>query len=109
MEGAEALCDKRGIGKVRAECVQRVARRSDGLTVKWLVTEAVMPSRSQTQLLSGLAAAGTVRRLWTGAEAKNVNLIIMQGHARGTEQDLGTERTNGCTGGKAWLLSATLF
>ena len=38
-------------------------------------TDSVMPSRSHTQLLSGLAAAGTVRRLWTGAEAKNVNLI----------------------------------
>jgi hypothetical protein len=32
-----------------------------------------MPSRSQTQLLSGLARAVTVRRLWTGAEAKNVD------------------------------------
>jgi hypothetical protein len=31
----------------------------------------VMPKQSQTQLLSGLAAAVTVRRLRTGAEAQN--------------------------------------
>jgi hypothetical protein len=65
-------------------------------------------SRSQTQLLSGLARAVTVRRLWTGAEAKNDSLdnTVMLANI---EHDQGTERTNGCTGRKAWLLSATRF
>jgi hypothetical protein len=35
-----------------------------------------MPKRLETELLSGSAAAVTVRRLWTGTKAKNVNLKI---------------------------------
>ena len=59
------------IRKVRTECVKRIARRGDGLTVNARIHDSVMPNRSHTELLSGLAAAVTVRRLWTGAEATN--------------------------------------
>jgi hypothetical protein len=46
------------------------------LTMNARFTDSVMTSLSHIQLLSGLAAAGRVRRLRTGAEAKNVNLNI---------------------------------
>ena len=68
----QALCDRRGAGEVRTHCVERIARRGDGLS-EMRDRLRVISSRSQTQLLSGLAGAVTVRRLWTGAEASNVN------------------------------------
>jgi len=109
MDCAKTLCDERGIGKVRADRVKRFAWRSDGLTMNARFTDSVMRSRSHIQLLSGLAAAGRVRRLRTGAEAKNVNLKMIVAKLARTELSRGTERTNGCTGGKASLLSATPF
>jgi hypothetical protein len=78
------------------------------MKVNVMLHEGNESSRSQTQLLSGFARAVTVRRLWTGAEAKNVfldNTVMLAN----IEHDPGTERTNGCTGRKAWLLSATRF
>jgi dihydroxyacid dehydratase/phosphogluconate dehydratase len=76
MEGAQTVCDERCAGEVRAECVQRIARRRDRLTVKSPCTIRAFAGLGQTQLLSVPAAAVTVRRLWTGAEAKNVNSMI---------------------------------
>jgi hypothetical protein len=71
---------------------------------------AVIPNLSHTRLLSGFGSAVTVRRLWIGAEAKNADSIISRMvMLANMEHDLGTERTNGCAGGKAWLLSATRF
>jgi hypothetical protein len=53
-----------------------------------------MPSLSQTELLSGYAAAGTVRRLWTGTKAQNVNLITEMAMLEKMEQAGGrNERT----------------
>ena len=61
----------------------------------------------QTEMLSGPPAAVTVQRLRTGAEATKNSYEHLQGHALEPGAGRGTERTNGCTGRKAWLLSAT--
>jgi hypothetical protein len=68
---------------------------------------SAMPTGPQMQLLSAFAAAGTVRRLWTGAEATNVNLIDDKAMLAMWGQAGGRNETNGCTGWKAWVLSAT--
>ena len=75
MAGAQALCDQRRTREVRAGGVKRIARRRDRLTVNAPFTMRVVPVASQTELLSGPRRTVTVRRLWTGAKATNVNLI----------------------------------
>src|SRR5262245_38412984 len=82
MEGAQTLCDEGSAGEIRTDCVKRVDRRSDRLTVKRAITISVVPIGSQTGLLSGPAPAVTVRRLWTGTKAKNVNLITRRSCSR---------------------------
>src|SRR5215510_13823509 len=82
MEGAEAVCDERSAREIRKDCVKRVHRRGDRLTVKQAITISVVPMGSHTGLLSGPAPAVTVRRLWTGTKAKNVNLITTRSCSR---------------------------
>ncbi len=89
VEGAEALCDQRRPGEIRAECVKRVARRGDRLTVNSPYTMCALARWPQTELLSVQAAAVTVRRLWTGAEAKKRIFDELNGHARKVGADRG--------------------
>src|SRR5262245_20733420 len=109
MAGAKAICDQRCTREIRADCVKRIARRRDRLTGNPRFTIRVVPMGSTTELLSAMRRTVTVRRLWTGAKATNVNLIddkvMLQRHGAGR----GSERSDGCTGRKVWLLSATPF
>ena len=82
VESTQAVRDPGRAREIRTDRVKRIARRGDRLTVNTSFTIRVVKGLPQTQLLSGIAPAGTVRRLWTGAEAKNVNLKIVNGHAR---------------------------
>src|SRR5688572_9719238 len=98
MACAQALCNERRTGEVRAQRFERIARCRDRLKVKAVFTMRVLPMGALTELLSGPWQAVTVRRLWTGAEAQNVILKSMTRPCSQQGAGRGTERTNGCTG-----------
>ena len=58
MEAAQALCDEGRAREVRTDCVKRIARRGDRLTVKTHSIFPALPSGSQTRLLSGCCGCG---------------------------------------------------